>query len=685
MQRYSSARGATIDGSTRKAITVRVLVYGIASLLAILYFVDFRSLLSPAATRPLPNIRAASGHDWPHLRGPTYDAHSNERGIVESCPSEGPPVLWVREIGAGYSGLIAVGDRVYTQTQSLTEQKVLALDAGTGCTVWEYRYDWPYDPGGMYPGPRSTPTWSNGRLYFASPDGLIGCLNAADGQLKWSVNINEKFGGRGTSFGYSCSPLVEDGKVILPVGGKAASVVALDCHRGETVWASGDAAASYCSAVPITFRDRRLVVAYLQNELCGFDLSTGRLLWRHACSHGYDEHAVIPLFREPYLRTMQAFHGGSDLFRLESSRTPRDSAAYEIQPVRHDKQMSNDVASSVLVDGYFYGFDVKPAQALRQRPTPGLFRCMNFITGEIAWSSDRPGHATIVVADGKLILWNDRGELILARATPHRYEELARTAIFPGEICWTAPALSRGCLYLRSPTRAACVYLGKPEGLSPTVRRVAASRLHPKPARDLTWLIGGEREYPFELPDGRELLAWYVASSLAVVAAAAMAAVARWLARIFGRGATGYAVFFWPAVAVLGLVATPLGNRCGGPFVFTWPLTLFAVHQLALAAIVNARSQSGPSRASWLGAGGASFLVLACLAYYDLTKSLSLAPGWYFLVMFLPAWPLAIPAARAMIRDRSLVRPTAGFFLAYTAYFWLTGCLMFWRMAAAGR
>ena len=70
----------------------------------------------------------------------------------------------------------------------------------------------------MFPGPRATPTWSNGRIYFASPNGLVGCVNAADGHPVWSINVLERFDGRGAGFGYACSPVVEDGMVIMPVG-----------------------------------------------------------------------------------------------------------------------------------------------------------------------------------------------------------------------------------------------------------------------------------------------------------------------------------------------------------------------------------------------------------------------------------------------------------------------------------
>lgn len=86
-----------------------------------------------------------------------------------------------------------MGDRVYTQVQSLSKQEVLCFDANTGETVWSHRYGWPYDPAGMYPGPRATPTWRDGRVFFAGPCGLVGCLDAATGRPIWSLNVTETF------------------------------------------------------------------------------------------------------------------------------------------------------------------------------------------------------------------------------------------------------------------------------------------------------------------------------------------------------------------------------------------------------------------------------------------------------------------------------------------------------------
>ncbi len=696
--------------SILRAIVARVVLYSALCAIVVASLTDIGSLWSRSRETPssaaggetFDAATAAVGQGWPQLRGPTYDGHSTETDLADSWPAAGPPILWTKEIGHGFGGFAAHGTRVYTQTQSLTEQKVIALDADTGRVIWEHAYGWPYQAAGMFPGPRATPTCAAGRIYFTAPNGLVGCLDdAAGGRVVWTVNVVERFKGRGATFGYACSPVVEGGKVVLPVGGPSASVVALDADTGATRWASGDAPASYCSALPVTFRGRRQVVTFLQNSLAGFDLATGRPLWEQHYARGFDEHAAAPLYREPYLRVMQAYRAGSDLYELQ----PADNAevggeatapGVRITRVRHDAPMSNDVASSVLVDGFVYGFDLRDQQTTRGHPSHGTFRCIDFITGRVRWSSDRPGQSAILVADGKLLMLNDSGELLLLRASPDRYEELARASVFPSETCWTAPALDRGRLYLRSPTRAACVFVGDPRRMTPRQRAratplaAAAQGMRQSAAADLTWLLGGQREYPFEMPDVRELTRWYLFSLAALAAAALTAAVVQFVMQSLVRAPSSRIVMsvFWTTVPVLAVLATPLANRRVMPsFVFTWPLALVAAQQIAINAIRRSKTSNRSAADSEFAVAAAlALLTLTCLAYFKLTRQLSLAPAWYFLVALPATWPLAIPAAAGAARR--LARPGAGIAgaalwlaAAFSACFWTAGAIMLVRTA----
>ena len=215
---------------------------------------------------------AASDSGWPFIRNSTFDGHSPEIHIADAWPDEGPPVLWTRELGQGYSAFVAKGKWVFTQAQTLGGQVVLCLDADTGETIWSHRYDLPSDPLSLYPGPKATPTLAGDNVYYAAPDGLIGCLKQSNGDEVWWLNVVEKYGGEGIEFGYSCSPTVVNDLVILPVGGKGASLVALNAKTGEEVWRSGDDPASYTPAYPISIGGRKAIIGYLQNSLMLCDL-----------------------------------------------------------------------------------------------------------------------------------------------------------------------------------------------------------------------------------------------------------------------------------------------------------------------------------------------------------------------------------------------------------------------------
>jgi outer membrane protein assembly factor BamB len=677
-------------GVVLRFVAVRLVVWGGVALLVALLFSDLSWLVAPRPSVDRsgvgPETAESAGPGWPHLRGPHYNAISNESGLADAWPPEGPPVLWTRQIGQGYSAFTAVGGRVYTQTQNTYTQSVVCLDGDTGRRIWEHRYGWPYDGGGMYPGPRATPTYSDGRVYFAGPRGLVGCLRADDGRLLWSVNVLETFDGRGAHFGYACSPLVEQGMVILPVGGEGASIVALHAHDGSTRWTSGDEPASYCSAIPITLAGRRHVVAFLENALVSVDLETGRPLWKRDFSSGYDEHSAFPLYEEPHLMVSGPFRSGSEMYRLDCiDPQPPGEEPSKISATRvwFSRKMSNDVASSVVVDGYVYGFDLRDIQSKAHRPSRGKFTCMELDTGNVLWTTDQPGHASLIVADGKLILFNDSGEVLLVRATSERYEEVARTQVFGDEICWTAPALDRGRLYLRTPSKAACLYLGKPENLGRELLHTARPATEiPKSKRiDFTRLLGGEREYPADRPTPKELGEWYGVCLVAVfgVAAACAAVVYLLLRWPFPIGARRWSrVVFWTAAFATGLAATTVINTRADAFVFTWPASLFVVHQVALVAIFQRPRQGQSTKSWWFPAiAGLAFLAVS-LGYFHVCRVLAMAAEWVFLLGFLPSWPIAIPAA---LRLRGDVHPIEDFswgLLSFSLYYWAAAAYLIW-------
>lgn len=615
--------------------------------------------------------------DWPHLRGPNYDGISTETGLADTWPEEGPPRLWSRELGEGYSGFIVAEGKVYTQRQTLGGQFLLCLDPASGQTIWESRYDWAWQPKGAYPGPYASPTWYRGKVYYVSPTGLVGCMDAKTGAAVWSLNVREKFQGKGFGFGYAPTPLVEDERVILPVGGPSASLVALHAEDGRVLWATGSDPASYCPALPITFQGRRCVAAYLQNSLVVVELATGKLLHRQSFSTGYDEHSAWPLYQEPHLLLTGPFRVPAVRYQLQPG--PDDSLL--CRPLWSVKELSNDVASSVLYQDHVYGFDLKQLQSSKHRASRGAFKCLEWSTGKVRWSTDQVGHASVLVADGKLLLATDTGGLILARADPEEYRELGRVQLFEDETCWTQPTLWQGRLLIRSPSQMVCLYVGRPENLpegTTTVSGASASSWR----LDSTWSLSRERDYPNDAPSWEEMLLWFGASVVLIFGGAAlMTGLLSLLGRRWFHRPFWLWVVFLLLVFLLGLLGpnffSELLDRC----LFTWPVSLYAAFHLTLLACGWAEQHPDRRRARWLARLVVVGLLLVCYGYFELCKTIGMFVAWYFLFGLLPAFPVTWLAVRAAVKQQRSWIIAAWMLLAFAVFFWSCQGLYLWKGA----
>lgn len=578
---------------------------------------------------------AAYAGDWPQWRGPTGTAHAVNEDLADSWPAGGPPLLWSRELGQGYSAFVIAEGRAYTQTQSLYEQSLICLDVDTGATLWSHRYDWPYDGGGLYPGPRSTPAVVQGRVYWTGPDGTVGCVEARTGRPIWSTNLKQQYRGRGTDFGVAASPVVWNELVILPVGGPTASLVAMEAETGNVRWTCGELPASYATPFIIQFAGQDLVIAPLENSLLCAVAATGQKLWELDLSEGYDEHSAAPLYREPYLLLAGPFRSGASCWELVADGT---APGCRPVPVWEAPKLSNDIASSVSIGEHIYGFDLKDIQSRLHRPSRGEFRCLNWTTGAVAWSSPDPGHANIIVADDKLLLFNDRGELRLAEVSSAGYRELGHTSVFPDEICWTPAALSKGRVLLRTQTRAACLYVGREplqtaQPVQQVTEVVTVTRFDAAP------LLGGEREFPGGSPETSELQRWFAATAGAVCVAWVLAGLAGLLLR---WADVRMDAVFLGLVIVAGAVGSAALHRLSVEYWFTWPLALWGLMQLAVVASYRAIQPPGSRRAAWMARGAILAFVAGCGLYFHLCRKLGLATEWSFLTGFVAAYPVAL-------------------------------------------
>jgi outer membrane protein assembly factor BamB len=389
--------------------------------------------------------------EWPQWRGPRRDGVSTETGLLTSWPEGGLKVLWQADCGEGYSALAIAGGRAFTLWRDGGQKKevVVCWDAATGAEQW--RHDYPCDVSLPYGnGPRSTPTVDGNRVYTVGASGILHCLDTATGKVLWRKDLLDEYKAPNLQWGVSFSPLIEGDLLLTNPGGRNGhSIVALDKHTGNHVWAALDDPAGYSSPLAVNLAGVRQVLFFTGTALVSVTPDQGKLLWRFPWETRYEVNAATPIALDDYVFISSNYGMGCALLKVEKDA----SGGLKAEPVYQSTAMANHHPSSVLYREHLFGCS----------SPPGILTCLNFRTGEVAWTKRGFGEGTTVLAAAGhlIILSGDGRKLALAEATPEGYREKAALR-GPDEKCWTMPVLADGRLYLRTQSRVICYDLKTP-------------------------------------------------------------------------------------------------------------------------------------------------------------------------------------------------------------------------------
>ncbi|NOY76078.1 MAG: PQQ-binding-like beta-propeller repeat protein [Kiritimatiellaeota bacterium] len=608
----------------------------------------------------IPAVYAHAG-DWPHARGPRYDANA-PRSEEISLPKGKIPFVWKKRLGQGYSGVIIVKNRLYTQYQDRGGQYVASLSAETGEELWKTRYGWPWEIKGSYPGTYATPTWSDGKIYFTGCYGTVGCLNAETGALLWSFDLTKRYDTSVPSFGYACTPLVLAGKVYITLGGNGAAVAALDSNTGDTVWKSGNAPASYSSPLPVSVDGEFQIITALRNYLSAFDPETGKELWRHKLSEGYDEHASWPIFHNNDVFLTSPFGRGAAALRISGNYSGKS----RIETLWEEKHLSTDIFSPLFANGYIFGYFITEHQANPDGDTEGEFKCVDPNTGKTLWSSDKTGHVNLIACGDKLILFSESGTLIVIEASPDGYKELWRGVIFRDARCWTLPSISDGRLFLRGGNTLIRVALddGTPTRQTVLQRDTGVFSLK----RIIDDFLSEYDTGSFVKPTVGLFAVWFVAAIL-------IFAISAVLAKTASASFEQFNMFFTLHSSLLSLIGTFVFSKIAGRFVFTLPtlvfLGLILICPRRRASAENSDGSKWIPRLHLLGFAG------LCVIYYYCCDSFFIVSGIAFLAGLIPATPICLLLASKLQKQEKLSCTAAALFLAaYSLFFWSSALLV---------
>lgn len=393
-------------------------------------------------------ISSVWGGDWPQLLGPERNGISTETGLVQSWPKQGPPVLWEKEVGAGFSGPVVAGEWLILFHRVAAQEVVEGLKASTGKTLWKRSYPSTYrDRFSRGDGPRSTPVISGGKIYTLGAEGQMHCLELETGKVVWVRNLNEDYAAREAFFGVGTSPLVEGNLVLVNVGGKEAGIVALDKDTGKDVWKATDHEASYSSPVAATIDGTRFVFFFTREGLVALDPQSGAVRfskpWRSRMHASVN--AAVPLVVKDRVFLSASYNTGAVLLKV---RKDGCEAVW-----KNDSSLSNHYNTSIYRNGYLYGIDGRQEERAQ-------LRCIELTTGKVHWTREDFGCSSLVLAEGNLIALTEHGRLFLIEATPEAYREKAGAEVLTRS-CRAEIALANGRLYARDDRKLVCWNLKK--------------------------------------------------------------------------------------------------------------------------------------------------------------------------------------------------------------------------------
>lgn len=394
---------------------------------------------------------------WPGLRGPNHDGVQHGLRFSDDWQAKPPKELWRIGIGPAWSSFAVAEPYLVTQEQRGESEFIVCYDANTGKEVWAHA-----EPGRFFEslgglGPRATPTIHEAYIYALGADGKLLKLDAKNGASLWKANLCDAAKIKPPMWGFSSSPCVYGGTVIVHAGSEQAKeghIFAFSTQNGEVAWSAPAGKMSYASVQTIDVLGAKYLALLSEQGLHLYQPDTGGVVLDYPFPHsGY--RALQPQVL-PGDKILIPSGLGTGTRLVQASRK---DGTLELKEIWTSLDMKPDFNDILVHQGNIYGFDNT------------IFACLGLEDGKRKWKGGRydKGQAILLADSDLIVVVSEPGELVLLRATPNKLQELAKLPVLHGKT-WNHPVVVGSRLYVRNAEEAVCFELATVESTAIAAR-----------------------------------------------------------------------------------------------------------------------------------------------------------------------------------------------------------------------
>ena len=381
-----------------------------------------------------------AAESWDQWRGPHRDGRISGAKWPGGLDEARLKKRWQLALGPSYSGPVMNAERVFiTETVDKKREQVTALRRSDGSVVW--KRDWegamsvPFFARSNGDWIRATPALDGDTLYVAGMRDVLVALNSTDGSERWRLDFVKRFGADLPTFGFVSSPLIDGDSVYVQAGGGVARLRKAD---GQVVWhgardGGGMMGSAFGSPVILTLAGKRQLVVQARTRLFGVALEDGAELWSLPVESFRGMNILTPTFAGKD-RLFTAAYGGKTLgIDIRS-----ENGGFRAVPAWEFKAQGY-MTSPIIHEGHAY-LQLRSQRAL----------CIELATGAEKWTTSESfgKYWSMVAQADRVLALDERGELILFKATPEKFDVLSRRKVAESD-AWAHLAVDGSELYIR--------------------------------------------------------------------------------------------------------------------------------------------------------------------------------------------------------------------------------------------